>query len=273
METPPSQTYERYRFETPEQIEVSYDVAGIGSRFIAALLDTIIISIAFLIILIPGTFGATFVIGLLLSAFGRSTDGLEVWVFAGTGLLSFLIIAFYYVLFEAFWHGQTPGKRRLGVRVIREGGHPLTFSGSMTRNLIRLIDFLPVYYVIGILVIFIDPKSRRLGDLAAGTIVIKEQKDVKLDTLEIDTRLPQTYSFDTSDQPRLPIRDAHRLDADDRRLLREYLQRRPTLPPDAAGRIAGSLARAFALKLHHDLDGELPERFLLRLARAVEEAE
>ncbi len=252
---------------------MSYDVAGIGSRFIAALLDTIIISIAFLIILIPGTFGATFMIGLLLSAFGRSTDGLEVWVFAGTGLLSFLIIAFYYVLFEAFWHGQTPGKRRLGVRVIREGGHPLTFSGSMTRNLIRLIDFLPVYYVIGILVIFIDPKSRRLGDLAAGTIVIKEQKDVKLDTLEIDTRLPQTYSFDTSDQPRLPIRDAHRLDADDRRLLREYLQRRPTLPPDAAGRIAGSLARAFALKLHHDLDGELPERFLLRLARAVEEAE
>ena len=250
---------------------MSYDIAGIGSRFIAALLDTIIISITFLIILIPGTFGATFIVKLIFSALGRPTHGLEVWVLAGTGLLSFLVIAFYYVLFEAFWHGQTPGKRKLGVRVIRDGGHPLTFSASMTRNLIRLIDFLPAYYVIGILVIFIDPKSRRLGDLAAGTIVIKEQKGIKLDTLEVDNRLPQTVAFDNGDQPRLPIRDAHRLDADDRRLLREYLQRRPTLPPDAAGRISGSLARAFALKLHHDLDGELPERFLLRLAQAVEE--
>ncbi|HVX30522.1 MAG TPA: RDD family protein [Nitrolancea sp.] len=268
----PSQTYERYQFETPEQIDVAYDLAGIGSRFIAALLDTIILSITFLIILIPGTFGVTFVIKLILSAFGHeSGGGLELWVLAGTGLLSFFVLAFYYVLFEAFWHGQTPGKRKLGVRVIREGGHPLNFPASMTRNLIRLIDFLPLYYVIGIVVIFIDPKSRRLGDLAAGTVVIKEQKDVKLDTLEIDTRLPQTFAFDTTDQPRLPIRDAHRLDADDRRLLREYLQRRPSLPPDAADRIAGSLARAFALKLHHDLDGELPERFLMRLARAIEE--
>lgn len=268
----PSQTYERYRFETPEQVDVSYDIAGIGSRFIAALLDTIIISIAFLIILIPGTFGATFLIKLILSAFGRSSSGgLETWVLAGTGLLSFLVIAFYYVLFEAFWHGQTPGKRRLGVRVIREGGHSLNFSASMIRNLIRLIDFLPLYYVIGILVIFIDPKSRRLGDLAAGTVVIKEQKDLKLDSLEIDQHSSATYAFDISDQLRLPIRDAHRLDADDRRLLREYLQRRPTLPPDASSRIAGSLARAFALKLHHDLDDELPERFLLRLARAAEE--
>jgi uncharacterized RDD family membrane protein YckC len=268
----PSQTYERYQFETPEQIDVSYDIAGVGSRFIAALLDTIIISIAFLIILIPGTFGATFIIKLILDAIGRSSGGgLELWVLAGTGLLSFLVIVFYYILFEAFWHGQTPGKRKLGVRVIREGGRPLTFSTSMTRNLIRLIDFLPVYYVIGIVVIFIDPKSRRLGDLAAGTVVIKEQKDVKLDTLEVDTRLPQTVVFDNGDRPRLPIRDAHRLDADDRRLLREYLQRRPTLPVDAASRIAGSLARAFALKLHHDLDGELPERFLLRLAQAAEE--
>jgi uncharacterized RDD family membrane protein YckC len=267
----PSHTYERYQFETPEQIDVSYDIAGIGSRFIAALLDTIIISIAFLIVLIPGTFGATFIIKLILSAFGHSSGGLELWVLAGTGLLSFLVIAFYYILFEAFWHGQTPGKRKLGVRVIREGGHPLNFSASMTRNLIRLIDFLPVYYVIGIVVIFVDPKSRRLGDLAAGTVVIKEQKDVKLDTLEIDARLPQTVAFENGDQPRLPIRDAHRLDADDRRLLREYLQRRPTLPPDVASRIAGSLARAFALKLHHDLEGELPERFLLRLAQAVEE--
>lgn len=79
------------------------------------------------------------------------------------------------------------------------------------------------------------------------------------------------YAFGNSDQPCRATRDAHRLDDGDRRLLREYLQRRPTLPFGATGCISGSFARAFALKLRHDLDGELPERFLLRLARAAEE--
>jgi uncharacterized RDD family membrane protein YckC len=271
MGTPPFQLGERYSFETPEQIDVSYIVAGIGSRFMAALLDTIIIGIAFLIIVIPGTFGASFLIRLILAAFGRSSGGeLEFWVFAGTGLLGFLVIVFYYVLFEAFWHGQTPGKRRMGIRVIREGGYPLSFSTSLIRNLIRLIDFLPTYYMIGLVVVFIDPKSRRLGDLAAGTLVIKEHKDVKLETLEADTRLPSIAAFGPDDQPRLPIRDARRLDADDRRLLREYLQRRSALPSETANRIAGSLARAFVLKLHHDLANELPEQFLVRLAQALD---
>ena len=271
METPPFQFGERYSFDTPEQIDVSYIVAGIGSRFMAALLDTIIIGVAFLIIVIPGTFGASMLIRLILSAFGRSSGGgLEFWVLAGTGLLGFLVIVFYYILFEAFWHGQTLGKRRMGIRVIREGGYPLNFSTSLIRNLIRLIDFLPSYYMIGLVVVFIDPKSRRLGDLAAGTLVIKEHKDVKLEMLESDLQLPTSAMIVPEDQPRLPIRDAKRLEAADRRLLREYLQRRAGLPPETAMRIAESLATAFALKLRHDLAGELPDHFLARLAQTLE---
>ena len=271
METPPFQFGERYSFDTPEQIDVSYIVAGIGSRFMAALLDTIIIGAAFLIIVIPGTFGASMLIRLILSAFGRSSGGgLEFWVLAGTGLLGFLVIVFYYILFEAFWHGQTLGKRRMGIRVIREGGYPLNFSTSLIRNLIRLIDFLPSYYMIGLVVVFIDPKSRRLGDLAAGTLVIKEHKDVKLEMLESDLQLPTSAMIVPEDQPRLPIRDAKRLEAADRRLLREYLQRRAGLPPETAMRIAESLATAFALKLRHDLAGELPDHFLARLAQTLE---
>src|SRR6185437_2402247 len=115
MDTPPFQLGERYRFETPEQIDVSYVVAGIGSRFMAALLDTIIVGVALLVVLIPGTIGASFLLRLILKLLGRSASGgVDAWVFAGTGLLSFFVVAFYYVLFEAFWHGQTPGKRRLG---------------------------------------------------------------------------------------------------------------------------------------------------------------
>lgn len=271
MDRPSIQLGERYRFETPEQIDVSYVIAGLGTRFIAALIDTFIIGFASLIVELPGTFGLWFLVKLILSLSNRTAgDAVIVWVLAGSTLLSFFIIAGYYVCFEAFWNGQTPGKRWLGIRVIREGGYPLNFSTSLIRNLVRLIDFLPSYYIIGIIVVFIDAKSRRLGDLAAGTLVVKEHKDISLATLERETRFPDNLVLDSTAEPRLPIRDAGRLDGDDRRLLRDYLQRCSTLPPETSSRIAGSLARAFSLKLHHDLADESPERFLIRLAQTID---
>ncbi|HEX3722759.1 MAG TPA: RDD family protein [Nitrolancea sp.] len=271
MDRPSIQLGERYRFETPEQIDVSYVIAGLGTRFIAALIDTLIIGFVSLIIELPGTFGLWFLVKLILSLSKRSSgDGIIIWVLAGSSLLSFFVIAGYYVFFEAFWNGQTPGKRWLGIRVIREGGYPLNFSTSLIRNLVRLIDFLPSYYIVGIIVMFIDAKSRRLGDLAAGTLVVKEHKDISLDTLESETRLSDNLLLDATADPRLPIRDARRLDGDDRRLLRDFLQRCSTLPPETRSRIAGSLARAFALKLYHDLADETPEQFLIRLARTID---
>ncbi len=273
MDLPPFQLGDHYSFETPEQIDVSYAIAGIGSRFLAALIDSIIIGLGLIIILVPGTFGVTFIIAFILALAGRNESASTAFPFAlaSTGFLSFCLIAFYYILFETFWHGQSPGKRWIGLRVIREGGYPMTFSTSVIRNIIRLIDFLPVYYMAGLTVMFIDRKSRRLGDLAAGTIVVKEQKGVKLETLDVDRRLLAPAGTTIVDSNRAVIRDVRRLTPDDRRLLRDYLQRRSNLDQESADRIGLSLARAFALKTGHDLEGEPPSQFLDRLAHAIDE--
>ncbi len=120
---------------------------------------------------------------------------------------------------------------------------------------------------------FIDRKSRRLGDLAAGTIVVKEQKGVKLESLDAGTRvLTQAEPF-AVDPTGPPIRDIRSLTPDDRLLLREYLRRRSTLSQESADRIARSLARAFALKTGYDLGDEPAMQFLDRLARTIDQQE
>ncbi len=273
MDSPPLQLTERYSFETPEQIDVSYVVAGIGSRSLAAMVDSVIILAAMFLILVPGTLGVTFVVAFFseLSGHHNAADGATPFVLAGTGFLSFCVIALYYTLLEAFWRGQTLGKRWLGIRVIREGGYPISFSTSVVRNVVRLIDFLPVYYMIGLTVMLIDRKSRRLGDLAAGTLVVKEQKGVKLETLDADTRvlaLPAEFAVDYS---RPPIRDVRHMSAADRQLLREYLRRRSTLPPETAIRLGQSLAQTFVLKIRYDYGDEPVDSFLYRLAQRLDE--
>ena len=275
MDSPPLQLTERYSFETPEQIDVSYVVAGIGSRSLAAMVDSIIITAAMFLILVPGTLGVTFVVAFIseLSGHRNGGDMATPFVLAGTGFLSFCVIALYFILLEAFWRGQTPGKRWLGIRVIREGGYPISFSTSVVRNVVRLIDFLPLYYMIGLTVMLIDRKSRRLGDLAAGTLVVKEQKGVKLETLDVDTRVLAPLTGFAVDSSRPPIRDIRQLSASDRQLLREYLRRRSTLPPETADRLGRQLARAFVLKIRYDYGDEPVDSFLFRLAQRLDEEE
>src|SRR5690606_14075457 len=98
-------------------------------------------------------------------------------------LLNFLIFWGYYVLFEYLWNGQTPGKRLVKIRVARTDGNPAGFVEVVIRNLVRVVDFLPTGYGLGLLVMFFSPQARRLGDFAAGTLVVKERSDVDLRAL------------------------------------------------------------------------------------------
>ena len=273
MTSQPLHLTDDYRFETPEQIDVSYVVAGFGSRGLAALIDAIIVSIAMSIVTIPGSIGVTVLIRLILRGLAHREvgDNLVPIILASMSLVGLALIGCYYVFFEAFWHGQTPGKRWMGIRVIRDGGRPLTFSASMIRNVIRLFDFLPFYYMTGVIVMFIDRKSRRLGDLAAHTIVVKEQKSVKLDTLDASTRILPEKSSLIGDPTRPTIRNVRHLTSEDRRVLREYLHRRDKLSRESAERIGLKLAQAFALKTGYDLSTEPPILFLERLARTIDE--
>ena len=159
-----------YTIDTPENIEFAYDVAGIGSRFLAAIIDTLLIIIAEVLVL--------FAAGVLASATGvfEQFGAAESVIAALAGLAAFIILWGYYIIFELVWSGQSPGKRAIGLRVVRDGGRPITFLASAIRNLIRLVDFLPALYGVGVVAMFIDKRSRRLGDLAGGTLVVAAGK-------------------------------------------------------------------------------------------------
>ena len=156
--------------ETPEQVVFSYTIAGVGSRAAAALFDYLICFglLAGLALLV--SFGVRRAGGRLLA------DTSTAWVIALFIVGQFAILWGYYVLFEGLRDGQTPGKRRLGLRVVRDGGYSVTFGASAARNLVRIVDMQPgILYGVGILSVAVSRHGRRLGDMVAGTMVVREQ--------------------------------------------------------------------------------------------------
>jgi uncharacterized membrane protein SpoIIM required for sporulation/uncharacterized RDD family membrane protein YckC len=143
---------------------LSYTIAGIGSRSAAALIDTVLWLGLYLLILAAQ------------SAFTGHLAGGSSWARAVLGLIGFVIFWAYFVLFEGLWDGQTPGKRRLGLRVVRDGGYSVGFAASAVRNLVRVVDMQPIItYGVGIVCAVLSPTGKRLGDYAAGTMVVRER--------------------------------------------------------------------------------------------------
>lgn len=162
--------------DTPENVVFGYEVVGIGSRFIAALIDTSAIVALQLVVNLVALY-------ITFNVFGGRGGG---WITAVLGLLSFAMLWGYYIFFEMLWNGQSPGKRWVGLRVIRADGTPLTLTESIIRNLVRIVDFLPLFYGVGLVTMFLDKKSRRLGDMAASTLVVLDQQQVTLESLKVE---------------------------------------------------------------------------------------
>ena len=216
-----STSEETIDIDTPENVAFGYQVAGIGSRFLATLLDTLIIALLQIVI-----FTARFLILYALERSGIS-NGDSPWVIALFGLVSFVFYSGYYVLFEMLWNGQSPGKRWTGIRVIRADGTPITLSESFVRNLARLVDFLPFAYGIGIISMFLDKQSRRLGDLAAGTLVVHDQAPISIQSLSIKRTVNfSMQGFKSISIDGFPI---ERLTNDDLSLIEDFLSRREQL--------------------------------------------
>ena len=250
---------DRYIIDTPENIEFAYDIAGIGSRFLAAIIDTFLITAAQIIIFL--------LVGLIISRLDMNLGvGGGVLVAAAT-LLAFVLLWGYYIAFELLWNGQSPGKRLIGLRVVRDGGRPITFVGSAIRNLIRIADFLPALYGIGVVVMFIDRRSRRLGDLAGGTLVVKERRSVTLASLTepgaVAPPLIRPGETLTLPQPTLP--NIELVNERDYTLIQEFLRRRNELGKDARTRLGMQLAQGMQTRLGLQFTGD-PERFLQDIA-------
>ena len=155
--------------ETPEQIDVALEIAGVGSRFVAQLIDWLlkwlIIFVLFLLAVIPlQLLNADWSIQTLKSVLG-----------AMLVLCVYCILLGFDIYYEVRHNGQTPGKKFAGIRVLREGGAPLDFRSACIRNLLGLADFLPMFYIFGAFLIMLNKRGQRLGDMAAGTIVVRER--------------------------------------------------------------------------------------------------
>lgn len=249
---------DRYYVETPEVVAIAYDVAGAGSRCLAAAVDTLLI-----LLLQAALAAAIFAVDALTPATLAPASSLALALWA---LLGFTLLWGYYLCFELLWSGQTPGKRMFGLRVLREGGRPIDFSASALRNLVRSIDFLPFGYGLGLLVLFADPYARRLGDLAAGTLVVREGLPLALDELARGAA-PATVPPRADDAPSTPmLPNLHRLTADHYELAQAFLRRRAHLGAAPRAQLAAELAALLRARLELAPSGD-PERFIEHLVR------
>jgi uncharacterized RDD family membrane protein YckC len=225
--------FNRLSLSTPESVELEFTLAGIGNRTVALLIDYHIMG------LLLGVFWllwSVFSFGLI-SYLGQSTlndASLPLWLLAIAGLISFAIFTGYFVFFEAIWQGQTPGKRFLKIRVIREDGRPIQLTQAVLRSLLRSIDDL---FFIGAFFIIFHQREKRLGDIVAGTIVIQEERSPKQSPLAI-SEMGQNLALELPYMGHLD-----RLLPDDYAVVREYLLRRPTMEPQARSDLSLKLAR------------------------------
>jgi uncharacterized RDD family membrane protein YckC len=157
--------------ETPERVPLHFALASIGNRFLACAVDHTIQIGAILLLYIGFTIVANF------ASLGDQLKNAPKWVIALLVIMLFIIASCYFVFFEWLWNGQTPGKRWLKLRVIREDGRPITFWEAAVRNLLRTLDMMPApFYSIGLISVFISEKDQRAGDLIAGTVVVRERE-------------------------------------------------------------------------------------------------
>jgi uncharacterized RDD family membrane protein YckC len=210
----------RLEVETPDHVVLRYDLAGAGNRGFAAVLDFLLASVI------------AFTANVILSWAGAFNQG-SVFAIAGLTLIVTLgLIWAYFILLEWLWNGQTIGKRAYRLRVINEDGSPAQFTAVLIRNLLRLVDFLPALYGLGVLVIVLSPKSQRLGDLAAGTYVVRAPRP-QVDWFALRTVTPLGVG-ETAETRRMP--------GEAQRLVREFVAREAGLAPNERARIAAVIA-------------------------------
>jgi uncharacterized RDD family membrane protein YckC len=242
---------------TPESIEFSHEPAGIGSRFIASIID---IALQVAVIL-----GIALISGLWSSPLRSISSSLTAWGAAATVFLIFLVFWGYYIFFEMLWNGQTPGKRAAGIRVLKDGGYPIGFLDSVIRNLLRPIDFLPFFYGIGVIIVFSNGRCKRAGDFAAGTVVVKERR----------IQMPRSLGSPTAKSHEDMVISGQRfniyeLSESEFDVVRHFMIRRHTIQRNARSALAKKIARPLIRKL--GLQSELidgrEEEFLEKIARA-----
>jgi len=217
---------------TAEAVDVRYELAGLGSRFLAVALD--------LAIQLAAAGALLGIIALVAPPLLGSLTGLRLRDPVAAVTLAFLVVALfviffgYFIVFESAWNGRTPGKRALDLRVVRDGGFPIDLTASVVRNGVRILEVAFGFYTFSALVALRSPSNRRIGDYAAGTVVVRDQP-LRADILDVLA----SAASDRNDG----------LSRADRELIERFLQRRSEFDPIACARVAGSIAARVRPKL------------------------
>ncbi|HLS35335.1 MAG TPA: RDD family protein [Bacillota bacterium] len=241
---------EQISIKTPEYVSLQFQSANIGSRAVAFIIDTLIIFIIQIILFFLGVF----VIGGFETFLLMSESNFV--IMAIIIILYFIINYGYYIFFEYYWAGQTPGKRITGIRVIQDSGHNITLLASFIRNLMRLVDTLPIGYFLGIITIFFHSKNKRIGDIVSGTIVVHERpgkrRDSRFERLIRNRNLPLTH---------LTIEDGMMRNIKDKEwdILKLYRERFIHLSRKNRKQMTNQVAEIIFPKFQIDITGKTPE--------------
>ena len=214
-------TEETLIIETPERVPLHFALASIGNRFLACAIDHAIQALTVILMIIAFTIVANF------SSLGDRLSNAPKWVIALLIVVLFLLVSGYFAFFEWIWSGQTPGKRWLKLRVIREDGRPITFFEAAVRNLLRDFDIMPFpFYSVGLISVFVSGKDQRVGDMVAGTVVVREREAEAPAFAEVFAAAVSDPALRRSFQPVLFTANIHALTEAEIEVVETFLRRR-----------------------------------------------
>ena len=218
-------SFDKLTIETPEQTALEFPLAGIGSRFLALALDFLLLTAGSTVLLI--------VFAISAASFSLYSKQAGLWTIAILIFVVFSLQFGYFALFESLWNGQTPGKRWTHLRVIKDSGRPISAYDAILRNLLRIVDALPTMYAAGLVTMLISRENKRIGDYAAGTVVIHEKPLLGVGSIWQQSAAPA--------QP-LAAAPAPRLSLEELQLVEAFLDRRGSLEPHVRSAMARQIA-------------------------------
>ena len=225
---------QHHGIETPEHVDVQFELAGVGSRLAAGLLDLLILLLGLLALLVGG--------GTIIGSMSSTPGMARSWLSAGMIILTFCFLWGYFTLFEALNGGRTPGKQALGIRVVMDTGRSITPAAAVVRNLVRFIDcYFPVPFAPALISMFLHPSNKRPGDMAAGTIVVRDHPT--------DWSLGGEAAIPAEETAEPLEAGPPELSEEEFRVLDRFLGRINDLTPEVQVRITTDLVRRFESRI------------------------
>jgi uncharacterized RDD family membrane protein YckC len=239
------------RVKTPESIAFSYELAGLGSRFLAVAIDVAIQTLVMIGIIWGLVYAGTHMSSAAMRDASRASKFEESLAIAFIITIIFVIYFGYFIIFETFWNGQTPGKKLMGLRVVRDGGYPADFASIAIRNVIRVGEAVAGLYAISAVAALMSPENKRLGDMAAGTLVVRDTAAAKLAAI-----------LEEPPDAARPIM----LTAEERSLIDLFVVRRQGMTPGNRAVMAARIAQRVRPRVSRDLQQLNDEDLLTRLS-------